>query len=116
MQPIMMSAYSAIIDTTATKIRYSIVASLNGFRNATMVFALHVPWLLLCKNCSAWRRQSGTGGHRAAMKPLRIRALHLSPERAPQRLSRLAEVGETLFVVLHIITDWVVMADDHAPL
>jgi hypothetical protein len=47
----MISAYSAIIDTTATKIRYSIVISFMGFSNPTMGLVLRVPCLLLCKNC-----------------------------------------------------------------
>jgi AraC-like DNA-binding protein len=48
----MISAYSAIVDTTATKIRYSIIISFMGFSKPTMGFVLHVPCVLLCKNCS----------------------------------------------------------------
>ncbi len=48
----MISAYRAIIDTTATKITYSITNSFMGFSKATMGLVLCVDWLLLCKNCS----------------------------------------------------------------
>src|SRR5512133_2852687 len=56
-QPMMISAYSAIIDPTATRIRYSILCSFDGLSKPTTDFVLHVPWLLLCKNCSCGKRR-----------------------------------------------------------